>query len=479
MKFNQTEISTMLDSILFDTDSYKMSHYLQYPEGTEYVWDYISSRGGQYKNVMFFGLQMFLKKYLCGKVVSQQSIDLAERFALAHGEPFNRAGWEHILNVHGGKLPLKIRAVREGTLVPAKQIVVSVINTDPECGWLTSYIEPPLLRGVWYPTTVATRSRYIRDTIFKYLTTTSENPESIAFKLQDFGARGVSSKESAGIGDAGHMVNFYGTDTITGVLYTMKFYPDADGTAEVTGFSIPAAEHSTTTILGPGDGETAQFRLMIQRFGKPGAMFACVSDGFDIFKACEKWGTELIEELKASGATLIVRPDSGDPVDTTIKCLRILEKHFGSERNSKGFKVLNNVRVIYGDGINELTINSILLAMEWNRYSVDNIAFGMGGELLQTPNRDTNKWAMKASAACIEGTWVDVYKDPITDPGKASYKGQMSLFRNKETGQFASLRIDQGPIADEWEDMFVDVFENGELLVDYTFSEIRERAVNQ
>ena len=478
MKFNQTQISSMLNSILLDTDSYKMSHFLQYPDGTEYVWDYVSSRGGQYEKIMFFGLQMFIKAYLQGPVVTKEAIDLAELFAKAHGEPFNREGWEYILKKHNGYLPLKIRAVREGTLVPAKQIVCSVVNTDPKCGWLTSYVEPSLLRGIWYPSTVATRSRYIKDIIKKYLENTADNA-SADFKLHDFGARGVSSKESSGIGDAGHMVNFLGSDTMIGILYAMKYYPEANGTSEVLGFSIPAAEHSTTTILGPGDGETAQFRRMIQQFGKPGAIFACVSDGFDIYKACEKWGTELIDELKASGATLVVRPDSGDPVECTIKCLRILEKHFGAERNSKGFKVLNNVRVIYGDGINELTVNSILLAMEWERFSADNVAFGMGGELLQTPNRDTNKWAMKCSAACINGEWVDVYKDPITDKGKASFKGQMSLFRNKETGEYASLRIDQGEVDPVWEDQFVDVFENGELLVEYSFTDVRKLANSQ
>lgn len=133
--------------------------------------------------------------------------------------------------------------------------------------------------------------------------------------------------------------------------------------------------------------------------------------------------------------------------------------------------------MIYGDGINELTINSILLKMEWDRWSADNIAFGMGGELLQTPNRDTNKWAMKASAACINGEWRDVFKDPITDPGKKSFKGQMSLYRNKVTGEYATMRIDQGyGIKDEWEDQMIDVFENGELLVEYSLQEIRDFA---
>lgn len=310
--------------------------------------------------------------------------------------------------------------------------------------------------------------------IRRYLENTSDDLSGLDWKLQDFGARGASSKETAAIGDAGHLVNFKGSDTMIGVLYAMKFYPEKDGMSSVLGFSIPASEHSTMTILGP-EGEKEQMRRMLTQFGTQYALIACVSDGYDIYKACHKWG-ELKDEIVASGSTVVVRPDSGDAVDVTVKCFKILEKYFGYTVNSKGFKVLNNVRVIYGDGINELTINSILLKMEWCRYSADNIAFGMGGELLQTPNRDTNKWAMKCSAAQINDEWVDVFKDPITDPGKTSFKGQMSCFRSRLTGEYMTLRIDQGPIDSEWEDQMVDVFENGDLLVEYSFEEVRALA---
>lgn len=475
MNFTQNQISVALDSIIFDTDSYKWSHYAQYPEGTEYVWDYISSRGGQYVTTTFFGLQMFIKKYLCGKVVTQEAIEVADAFAKQHGEPFNREGWQYILDVHGGKLPLRIRAVREGAHIPYKNVLVSLVNTDPNCGWLPSFVEPSILRGVWYPTTVATRSRFIKEVILKYLINTSDDTSGIDFKLHDFGARGASSKETSGIGGAAHMVNFKGSDTIVGILTAMKYYPEKDGTSPVIGFSIPASEHSSMTILGP-DGELEQMRRMVSQFGAKFALMACVSDGYDIYQACHKWGS-LKDEIVASGSIVVVRPDSGDPVDVTVKCFQILDKYFGHTVNSKGFKVLNNVRVIYGDGINELTINSILLKMEWSRWSADNIAFGMGGELLQTPNRDTNKWAMKASAACINGEWRDVFKDPVTDPGKKSFKGQMSLYRNRDTGEYATIRVGQGyDVKPEWEDQMVDVFYNGELLVEYSLQEIRDFA---
>lgn len=460
----------MNNSIILNTDSYKASHFLQYPDGTEYVFSYVESRGGSYKNILFFGLQATIKEYLEGVRVTQEDIDFADEFFKLHGEPFNREGWEYILNTHGGKLPIRIRAPKEGTIFPTKNIMVSVENTDPKCFWLTSYIEPIILRGVWYGTTVATISRECRNIIKSFLLATSDSLDGLNFKLHDFGARGVSSFESAGLGGMAHLVNFMGSDTITGILAARKYYG-----AEMAGFSIPAAEHSTMTILGR-EGETEQMLRMIQKFGKPGALFACVSDGYNIYEAVEKWGTILRQPLIDSGATLVVRPDSGDPVEVTIKCLRLLEKNFGCTINSKGFKVLNNVRVIYGDGINSLTIESILRTMEYDRYSADNLAFGMGGALLQRLDRDTMKFAMKASAAQINGQWVDVYKDPITDGGKTSKKGRMSLFRSRMTKEYITARVDQGPIDSEWEDMMVTVFENGELVNELSFQQIRDIA---
>jgi nicotinamide phosphoribosyltransferase len=457
----------MKQNLILCTDSYKASHYLQYPEGTSQVFSYIESRGGRYDKTVFFGLQAYLREYLEGVVITQEMIDEADEFFKGHGEPFNREGWEYIVREHGGRLPLEIRAVREGTAVPVKNILASVTNTDPNCAWLPSYIETTILRGVWYSTTVATRSNSIRNTIKRFLETTGDLA-GLDFKLHDFGARGVSSGESAALGGMAHLVNFNGTDTIEGILAAKRYYDEP-----MAGFSIPAAEHSTMTMLGE-EGEIEQFRQMIRCFAKPGSLFAVVSDGYDIMAACDKWGA-LRDEIVASGAMLVVRPDSGDPVKMSLDVIRRLERHYGSTVNDKGFKVLNNVRVIYGDGINELTVESILLSLEYARYSADNIAFGMGGGLLQQLDRDTQKFAMKASAAQIDGRWVDVFKDPVSDRGKTSKRGRMSLFRNTMNGELMTLRTDQGPVAEEWADEMVVVFRDGALMNQQTFAEIRSR----
>ena len=449
-------------NIILNTDSYKASHWLQYPPNTQNVFSYAESRGGKYDKTVFFGLQIFLKEYL-SKPVTQEMIDEAELFWKAHGEPFNRAGWERLIEKHNGYMPLRIKAVPEGSVVPVFNALVTVEATDPEFFWLVSYIETALLRAIWYPTTVATVSWSIKQVIKKALEETG-NPNEVSFKLHDFGARGVSSYESAGIGGASHLVNFMGTDTVVGVQYAMKYY----NSPEMVAFSIPAAEHSTITSWGR-ENEVEAYRNMLRNFAKPGSLLAVVSDSYDIYHAVEKlWGGELKEEVIKSGATVVVRPDSGDPATVVTKVAILLDKTFGSVVNDKGYKVINNVRIIQGDGINENSIRQILGSLKDAGYSASNIAFGMGGALLQQINRDTQKFAYKTSAALIDGLWVDVFKDPVTDSGKRSKRGRLSLYKTNFGDYFTSHYPDGGT-----DEQLVVVFEDGKVVKEWTFAEVR------
>jgi nicotinamide phosphoribosyltransferase len=450
-----------MKNIILNSDSYKYSQFNQYPPKTTVVYSYIESRGGVYDATVFFGLQAFIKEYLTGPVVTMDMIDEAEALITAHGEPFNREGWEYIVREHGGNLPVIIKAVPEGTIVGVKNVLATIENTDPACYWLTSFLETALLRAIWYPTTVATNSYENKKLILDYLEKTGD-PTTIDFKLHDFGARGVSSLESAGIGGAAHLVNFMGTDTVEALLFSRRYY-----SADMAGFSVPAMEHSTVTSWGR-ENEVASYRNMIKQNGKPGGIVSAVSDSYDIFAACELWGTELKQDILDSGATLVVRPDSGDPAVVVKQCLQILEKYFGSTRNAKGFKVLNNVRVLQGDGINHASIRSILYTITLAGYSADNVVFGQGGALLQIVNRDDQKFAMKCSAALVDGKWVDVYKDPIHDKGKQSKKGRVTLFKT-ENGFVSGIENGE-PEALET------VFANGVLIRDMTFDEIRANA---
>jgi nicotinamide phosphoribosyltransferase len=469
-------------NLILNTDSYKVSMFKQYPAGTTGVYSYIESRGGRYDRTVFFGLQAFIKEYLLDPI-TQADIEIADEILTAHGEPFNRAGWQYILDKHNGYLPVVIRGVPEGTVVPVKNVLATIENTDPECFWLTTWLETALLRAVWYGTTVATQSYTIKQVIKDFLERTGD-PSTIDFKLHDFGARGVSSMESAGIGAAAHLVNFMGTDTISGVLFAREFY-----NAGIAGFSIPAAEHSTITSWGR-DGEVDAYRNMLAQFARPGTILAVVSDSYDIYNAASKlWGEELRQQVIDSGATVVIRPDSGDPVEVNRKLVEILGEKFGYTKNAKGFKVLNNVRLIQGDGINELTVRTILGAFMAMGWSADNIAFGMGGALLQIVDRDTQRFAMKCSAMSRDvwvedgdlgsgwkTEWVDVVKDPVTDPGKKSKAGRVTLWTNG-TGEYVSSVDEPKQWADRgWTKALVPVFWDGKLEKEYSFDEVRANA---
>lgn len=461
----------MLTNLLLNVDSYKLSHFEQYPPVTEKLFSYIEARpGGTLDKVVVFGVANIVKK-LENYRVTAEDIAEAEEVATAHGFKFNRAGWEYILNSdHKGRLPVIIHAVPEGTVVPVGNVILTITNSDPKVPWLVSYLETMLLRAIWYPTTVATISWEIKQLIKEYLEKTSDNPESVLpFRLHDFGARGVSSEESAGLGGAAHLVNFMGSDTLSGIMEIRRTYG-----MPMAGYSIPAAEHSTITSWGAGYGETLAYKNMLDKFAGPGKLVAVVSDSYDLDHAVLNiWGGTLKEQVINQGGTVVIRPDSGNPVLTPIRTILNLEKVFGTNINSKGYKVLPNyIRVIQGDGININSIKEILFELYRRGYSAENIAFGMGGALLQGVTRDTANFAMKASAIYRNGEWKSIAKNPKTDSGKASKGGRLALIRRD--GIFSTVSLE----GHHWENELVPVFVNGFARNIDTFEKIRERAAS-
>jgi nicotinamide phosphoribosyltransferase len=261
-----------------------------------------------------------------------------------------------------------------------------------------------------------------------------------------------------------------GSDTITGILYAQKYYNETGMLA----FSIPAAEHSTMTSWGGREGEVKAMANMVDQFAGEGKLYAVVSDSYDIYNAIiTHWGTTLHDKVVKSGGTLVVRPDSGDPVEVTYNCVKLLGEKFGTAFNEKGYKILHKaVRLIQGDGIDGAMIEKILENFKKHGYSADNIAFGCGGGLLQKVDRDTQKFAMKCSAMKVNGEWIDVFKDPVTDKVKKSKKGRLTLYKNKETGEYTTGREAHG--AEQFYDIaLVPVFENGKILREYSFTEVR------
>ncbi|VDM95346.1 unnamed protein product [Thelazia callipaeda] len=470
--------SNPVENVLYVADSYKVTHHNQYPEGTTQVYSYFESRGGKFPEICFFGLQYIIKRWLVGPVVTKAMIEQAKHFYKSHFgglDIFNEDGWNHIVEVHKGYLPLRIKAVPEGTVVPVKNVLFTVENTDPRVPWLTSWFET-LLVQVWYPMTVCTNSRAQKLIIARYLHETADSIDGLHFKLHDFGYRGASSVESASIGGAAHLVNFYGTDTIAGLQLCKKYY-----SAKMAGFSIPAAEHSTITTWKKS-GESAAYLNMLEQF--PDGSVSVVSDSYDVFHAVSNiWGDELRQYVvdRANKGCVVIRPDSGDPSQVVVKAfpmlqlqvLNLLAEKFPTVINSKGYRLLPSyLRVMQGDGICYESIGKILDAVTRNKWSADNIVFGTGGALLQKLDRDTQKCAFKCSHVVINGESRDVWKSPTTDAGKQSKRGRLILER-REDGSLVTVEKGQG---DSSKDVLVTVFENGRLLVDYSLEEIRDRA---
>ena len=458
-------------SIILNSDSYKASHYKQYPPKAERVYSYVSTRGVDkalpFENpeIVHFGLQAYIQEYL-SKPIRWADINEAEDILVPHGLPFNHADWRLILMDHGGYLPVTIEALPEGTVLPVGTTQVQIYNTDKRFPWLTSYLETSLLRAVWYPSTVATISREIKKIIAAGLMKTQGNLTGLGHKLHDFGGRGVSSKESAGLGGMAHLINFMGTDTLEAIRYARKYY-----SADMPGFSIPASEHSTITAWGRANEAAAQ-RNMLKQFGITHSMFASVGDSYDIYDNVERiWGEHLKDELLASKATLVIRPDSGDPLLVLPKVMDILASRFGVTFNQNGYKQLKNVSVIWGDGMNPSSIKTLISYLVSMGWCISNVAFGMGGGLLQKLDRDTFKYANKASAITIDGITDDIFKAPITDPGKSSRRGiqAVTMVDNK----LSNARLDELGIRTN--ELKV-VYSNGRMTNTTTFDEIRGRA---
>ena len=441
------------------TDSYKASHWKQFPPNTEYTFYYIESRGGGDYIIPIY------KPILVDVLSNVPTIDQIERakyFWEAHigKDIFNYKGWLEIARL--GYLPLRIKTIPEGTKVPTKNVIMTVENTDPRFYWLPGWVETLILQ-MWYPTTVCTRSYEIKQIIKESLERTGD-PSLLPFKLHDFGFRGVSSYQSAMLGGMAHLVNFMGTDTTAAIEGVWKYYGDD----LMPAFSIPAAEHSTITSWGEY-GEVDAYRNMLNQFAKPGSLVAVVSDSYDIDNAVENiWGKQLKKQVIESGATVIIRPDSGEPEYVVARILQQLADAFGVTINEKGYDVLNNVRVIQGDGMSSPEdIKKVLDTVEGYMFSADNVAFGMGGGLLQQVNRDTYKFAMKCSAAKINDEWVDVFKQPKDDPWKKSKKGRLRLV--KENDQYKTTTDTTLP------NELKTVFEDGKFFMYDTFEDVRMR----
>jgi nicotinamide phosphoribosyltransferase len=472
-------------------DAYKYSHHKFYEDNTTKVYSYMESRGGKFSETVVYGIQMFIKEFIEGVAITQEELDEAYEYlgtklgVFGREDVFDKSKFQYIIDVHGGRLPVLIKAVPEGTVVGVKNVLVTIENTDPNCYWLTNFLETIMMQ-VWYPITVATLSHEVKKIVREYFQKTSDLPENIMdtvieFVLNDFGFRGVSSVQSAGIGGSAHLVNFLGSDT----TYASKRICEYYNSDRVFGLSVPATEHSIMTMRGEA-GEVEMMRRTLEKY--PTGIVACVSDSYHILRACSQyWGTELRDLILSRpaepGNQLVIRPDSGHVVNTLKAVFEILFDKFGYTTNSKGFKVLPpQVRVIQGDGVNIGSIGEIYEELYKLGISAENIVFGMGGKLLQADiNRDTQNFATKACFAVVDGVERDLVKSPteVDENGdlkpsfKKSKQGRLKLVKN-EDGTYRTVTSRDADF-DSVNDELVPIFQDGKILVEYTFEEIRER----
>jgi len=461
-----------MTNFIFHTDSYKQSHFLQYPPNTMYVNSYIEARRGS-EAVVFFGMQAYLMDYLVERV-QDMSPSKAKRLCAQHGVPFNNNDWRFLQAriSRGEGLPIEIYSVDEGTVMPAGNVQVQIRNTDERYFWLGSWLEMQLLRAIWYPSSVATNSRAIKKILQNFMSLTCDNLDGLDFMLHDFGGRGATCSEAASLGGSAHLINFKGSDTMESIEFLEQYY---DVVVDMPCFSVPASEHSTMTAWGK-DREVEACENMLDRF--PNQIVSVVSDSYDIYKCTsEIWGNKLkdkVNEFGKNGGRLVVRPDSGDLIATPLAVFEILAEAFGCTENREGFRVLpNHIRILQGDGLNLKTLTELCTAIGIEGISLDNFVFGMGGGLLQNVTRDTYGYAMKASAVFEKGRgWYGVNKDPVGG-SKLSKKGILCLYKDDEGEYVTAL---ESELPEGCENLLKIRYKDGQLYNKTTFDEVRENA---
>ena len=473
------DAEVLLDSEILDMDSYKLVHAsIAKLMGMQASLSYSEPRAKN-EMVKVIGRQIRLTDI---KPITMQQIDEAEKYFALHiqdGEKyFPREDWETVVREYNGYMPIRVRGLPEGSIVPSGLALTTYeVNepNHPELSWMGQYAETANLRAEWYPITVASKSMKIRNRMMHYLDLTSDIDKKIAvmFMYHDFGGRGVSSKQSAGIGGCAHLATgAMGTDTATGILYAKKYYG-----ARMAAHSVFATEHSIMTFRGK-DGELQTVRDCIatakaNRSTNPNArrtIVSLVSDGFNIYNLVDHYCTTLKQEILDAEINLVIRPDSGDKIKIILWILNRVAETYGFTVNSKGYKVLNMVRILQGDGLSDFDdFEEVFKAVTDAGYSLENMVFGQGGGLLQQVNRDDLKFAQKTCAAMVNNVWIGVAKDPITDSGKRSKVGLLTTVKLAD-GTLAT--VDRQEIPPGAVDLFEDIWYAGTFQRKYQWQEV-------
>lgn len=499
-------------------DGYKADHRRQYPKGTEFVYSNFTPRQTRIKDVdevVFVGLQYFIMEYLIerwnkGFFERPKDIVLSEyKRRMNNYLGKDAVPCEHIEELYDlGYLPIKIKALPEGTLVPIGVPVFTIVNTLPKFFWLTNYLETLMSNILWKPITSATTAFQYRKRFEEYADKTGYDKSFIQWQGHDFSFRGMSGIEDALLSGAGHLFSFSGTDTIPAIDFLEKYY-NADSDKELIGGSVPATEHSVMS-MGDVEGEINTFRKLITKL-YPNGIVSIVSDTWDFWKVMTEYLPILKEDILSRDGRTVIRPDSGDPVD--IICgkdhmeengvyypentaeniakgdsyylnnpiseaeakgaYETLWDIFGGTINEKGYKVLNSkIGLIYGDSITLERQKEILSRLERKGFCASNLVLGIGSFTYEYVTRDTFGFAMKATWGQVDGVEKNIFKNPKTDSGfKKSAKGLLHVY--EEDGKLKLM--DQVSKDVENTGLLETVFVDGQLIKQTSLSEIRER----
>jgi len=486
----------MTTSPILLKDGYKVGHKFQYPQGTTLVYSNLTprkSRSAEVDEIVFFGLQYFIKEYLIRQFnegfFQRPKDEVVKEYARRMDNYLGKDSitYGHIAALHDlGYLPLEIKALPEGSLVPMRVPIFTIRNTKPEFFWLTNMLETVLSAVLWKPSTSATTAfEYLR-TFTRYAReTVGDDLGFIPWQGHDFSFRGMSGIEDAVMSGAGHLLSFTGTDTIPAIDFLEKYY-HANCESELIGGSVPATEHSVM-CMGTQDGEIRTFERLISEV-YPAGIVSIVSDTWDFWQVITEFLPQLKQQILSRNGKVVIRPDSGDPVKIIIGddkapagspeykgAIECMWEVFGGTITSRGYKLLDgHIGLIYGDSITTERQLAILEGLKKKGFASYNVVLGIGSYTYEYVTRDTFGFAMKATYGEVDGVGRDIFKDPKTDDGtKKSAKGLMQVYRNTATGKLALK--DQCTWEEEGQGELKTVFKDGKVVVDWTLAEIRER----
>ncbi len=489
----------MIASPIHYTDFYKTGHRQQYPKGTSLVYSNMTARGSRIPDidwVVMFGLQYFLKEYLgyqfrINFFNRKQSNVIAEykrRLDTSLGP--DAVPMDHMVALHDlGYLPVVIKALPEGSIVPLRVPFLTIENTHPDFFWVTNFLETMMSNILWHPMTSATISSYYRSILDSYAHLTGGNKDFVQWQGHDFSMRGQTSMEASMLSGAGHLLSFTGTDTIPAIDFLETYY-HADASKELIGGSVAATEHSVMCFGGEESEYQTYYRLLTEVY--PKGIVSIVSDTWDYWNVVTQTLPLLKNVIMSRDGKLVVRPDSGDPVK--IICgdyeapegspahkgtVQLLWETFGGRVNEKGFKELDpHIGVIYGDSITPERALNISHILKSRGFASTNVVYGIGSFTYQYVTRDTFGFAIKATAGIVDGKEIHVFKDPKTDNGvKKSAKGWISVVREDNR----LTMIDQlYPSSPEMKDsLLIPVYQDGKLLIEYSLKDIRARLTKE